>query len=65
MRYKVNKDKCIGCGMCVGITNGTVFDFDEDDNLAKANNDEINDETKDLAIEACNSCPVGAIEKEN
>ena len=34
--FKVNKDKCIGCGACVG-TCGEVFDFD-DDNLAVVKN---------------------------
>ena len=33
----INKDKCLGCGMCVGIESD-VFDFD-DDGLAKVNND--------------------------
>ncbi len=56
----VNKDKCLGCGMCVGIESD-VFDFD-DDNLAKANNDNINDENKDNVNNAIDSCPVGAIE---
>lgn len=57
---KVNKDKCLGCGMCVGI-NPDVFSFD-DDGLAKANNDMINEENKDEVNNAIDSCPVGAIE---
>lgn len=57
---KVNKDKCLGCGMCVGI-NPDVFDFD-DDGLAKANNDKINEENKELVNNAIDSCPVSAIE---
>ena len=40
----INKDKCLGCGMCVGIESD-VFDFD-DDGLVKANNDNINDDNK-------------------
>ena len=60
---KVNKEKCLGCGMCVGI-NSDVFEFD-DDGLAKADNDKINDENKNEVEEAVNSCPVGAIEKED
>lgn len=56
----VNKDKCLGCGMCVGICPG-IFDFD-DDGLAKADNDKINSENKNIVNEAIDSCPVGAIE---
>ena len=41
----INKDKCLGCGMCVGIESD-VFDFD-DDGLAKVNNDNINDDNKE------------------
>lgn len=63
MKVKVIKEKCLGCGMCVGI-NSDVFSFD-DDGLAKADNDKINDENKDQVEEAKNSCPVGAIEEEN
>ena len=58
---EVNKEKCLGCGMCVGI-NSDVFDFG-DDGLAEANNDNINDDNKDDVENAVNSCPVGAIEK--
>lgn len=56
----INKDKCLGCGMCVGIESD-VFDFD-DDGLAKANNDNINDDNKENVNNAIDSCPVAAIE---
>lgn len=60
MKVKVNKDKCIGCGMCVGLCS-EVFDFD-DDGLAKATNENINDQNKNEVEEAVKSCPVSAIE---
>lgn len=60
MKVNVNKDKCLGCGMCVGI-NSDVFDFD-DDGLAVADSDKINDENIEEVKDAVNSCPVGAIE---
>ena len=41
MKVKVIKEKCLGCGMCVGI-NSDVFDFD-DDGLAKTNSENIKD----------------------
>lgn len=63
MKVKVNKEKCLGCGMCVGI-NSDVFNFD-DDGLAKAENEKITDENKEEVEDAVNSCPVDAIEKEN
>ena len=37
------------------------FDFD-DDGLAKANNDNVNENNKDEVNNAIDSCPVGAIE---
>ena len=51
----INKDKCLGCGMCVRIESD-VFDFD-DDGLAKVNND-----NKENVNNAIDSCPVAAIE---
>lgn len=60
---KVNKEKCLGCGMCVGI-NSDIFEFD-DDGLAKADNDKINENNENDVEDAINSCPVGAIEKED
>lgn len=51
----VDKDKCIGCGACVGIASDT-FDFD-DDGLSKVIDSNVTDEAKD----ACESCPTDAI----
>lgn len=62
MKVKIIKEKCLGCGMCVGI-NSDVFEFD-DDGLAKSNNENINDENIEAVEDAINSCPVNAIEKE-
>lgn len=60
--FKVNKDKCLGCGACVG-TCDEVFTID-DDNLATVMNQPTND-NMDLAVEAMENCPTGAIEKED
>ena len=49
-KVTVNKDKCIGCGACIA-TCPEVFEFD-DDGLAKAVKDEINDDVK-MAAEGC------------
>ena len=59
---KINKDKCIGCGACVG-TCEEVYDFD-DDNLATIKK-QPSDENMELAIEALENCPTDAIEKED
>lgn len=59
--FKVNKDKCLGCGACVG-TCPEVFDFG-DDNLAEVVNEPSKD-NMDSAMEALENCPTGAIEKE-
>lgn len=60
MNFKVDKNTCIGCGACIN-TCEEVFDYD-DDGLAKVISNNITDEgIIDLATEAMNACPVGAI----
>lgn len=63
MNFKVDKDTCIGCGACIN-TCEEVFDYD-DDGLAKVISNTLTDENIiDLATEAMNNCPVGAISNE-
>ena len=47
MKANVNKDKCIGCGNCVALTESQVFDFN-DEGLAECIMDEITDDYEDL-----------------
>ena len=54
----VDKDVCIGCGLCTSIC-GDVFQL-EDDGKAFASNENIAS-LEDDAIEAKESCPVEAI----
>ncbi len=54
-KVEVDKSKCIGCGACTA-TAPDVFEFD-DDGLAKAVKQEINDDVKTAA----ESCPTEAI----
>lgn len=63
MELKVNKDKCIGCGMCVS-TLSEVFDFDED-GQAKVIETPVKEENEEKAAELAsdNGCPTGAIEE--
>ena len=58
--FKVEKERCIGCGACVGTCND-IFDFD-DDSLATVKT-QPTEENIDLAIEALENCPTNAIEK--
>lgn len=63
MKVNVIKDKCIGCGSCVSLTDGNIFDFD-DDGLASVVNQPKTDEECDAAKNAISFCPTAAIEEE-
>ena len=59
MKAVVDKETCIGCGLCPSIC-PEVFSMD-DDGLAVAIDEEIDDSLIDSAKEAEESCPVDAI----
>ncbi len=61
MKVKVNKEKCIICGMCASIE-PEVFKFEASGEV-EVDNKNINEENKDNVEKAKNSCPVGAIEE--
>lgn len=52
---KVDKDKCIGCGLCAGMCPET-FQMD-----LNGKSEVIKDEVTDCAKSAADSCPVEAI----
>ena len=59
--FKVEKERCIGCGACVGTCN-EVYDFDDDGQAyVKA---QPTDENVNVATEALECCPTAAIVKE-
>ena len=63
MKFKVDKDLCIGCGACASICE-EVFEI-TDDGYAEAKDEEVtNDEIKENAISALESCPTSAISEE-
>lgn len=59
MNAVVDKDTCIGCGLCPSICED-VFSMD-DDGKAVAISDDIPEEMIEDAKEAESSCPVEAI----
>ena len=59
MKFKVDKDACIGCGACQAICEIT------DDGYATAKDVEVKDEeVKENAISAMEGCPTSAITEE-
>ncbi|MDO5378414.1 MAG: ferredoxin [Clostridia bacterium] len=59
MSYTVNEN-CIGCGVCAGIC-PDVFEMGED-GYSHVIAEPEDDETRELAEQAKESCPVAAIE---
>ena len=64
MKFKVNEDACIGCGACASICE-EVFEIN-DEGYAEAKDTLVSDEDiKENAISAMESCPTEAIRKED
>jgi ferredoxin len=59
MKACVNKDTCIGCGLCVSIC-PKVFKMDNND-LAEAIDGELDESVMEEVEEAQNQCPIEAI----
>lgn len=65
MKFKVNSDACICCGACAAICED-VFEISDDEGYAVAKDVEVTDEeVKEQAVEAMESCPTSAIEEAN
>lgn len=62
MKAKVDKDICIGCGLCAA-TCPEVFSL-EDDGLAVAIEEEISEDLVDETEASRDGCPVSAIDIE-
>lgn len=58
---RVNKEKCIGCGLCVNLC-PAVFEL-EDNGKSKVKDNADLEQNKECVKEAKESCPVGAIEE--
>ena len=59
MKAKVIDNLCIGCGACAALV-PDEFDIN-DDGVSYAINDIIKEEDKELAKDAKDNCPTGAI----
>jgi len=59
MKAYVDQDACIGCGVCVDIC-PEVFSLN-DEGLAEASTDEIDESVLEKVKEAQSECPVDAI----
>jgi len=62
MTVKVNKEKCIGCGLCINLC-PEVFEFDENNKSRVKEGPDVEKNKEDIK-EAARSCPVTAIEED-
>lgn len=64
MKVIVKDDRCISCGSCVSLTNGEIFDFDEETGKACTKVNKIKEEEEEIVKTAMEYCPTDAIEEE-
>lgn len=60
MKVLVKDEKCIGCGSCVSVTDGKIFDFNDEGKVYVKG---INIENEDIEMveKAIEYCPTAAI----
>ncbi len=63
MKAKVDKNACVGCGLCEGIC-PEVFKMN-DENIAEVIADPVPDDAQASCREAAESCPAEAISVED
>ncbi len=57
---KVDEEKCIGCGACVALA-PSIFEMDMEKMKSRVKKQPESEEEVNLAKEAAEACPVGAI----
>lgn len=64
-KVRINKDACIGCGLCASMADG-VLNFDDEGkaNVILGDDSEIPESDVEIVEDAAASCPVQAIEIE-
>jgi len=60
MKAFVDKNTCIGCGLCTSIAS-SIFAMDDDGLAENILSEDIPSELESAAVEAQKSCPVDAI----
>lgn len=55
------EDSCTACGLCVEVC-PTVFELENDGDIARVKVDEIPTDQEDAVREAADGCPVDAIQ---
>ena len=63
MKVQVKEEKCIGCGSCISLTDGNIFDFNDEGLACVKNQPQSNEENEDVK-NAITYCPTAAIEEE-
>ena len=63
MKVNIKEEKCIGCGSCISLTDGNIFDFN-DEGLACVKNQPNTPEEYESTKNAITYCPTAAIEEE-
>lgn len=61
MKFKVNENLCIGCGACVAICPEVFALNDEGLAYIIAENNNVNPQHEESALEALSCCPTDAI----
>lgn len=64
MKVNVIKDKCIGCGNCVALTESMIFDYN-DEGLAEAIVEKVPEDMEETTKDAITQCPTEAIVEVN
>ena len=62
MKVLLNRDACIGCGACAALCEN-IFEIDNE-GISVVKKEEVQGEDIELARDAIESCPTGAIELE-